>query len=328
MRHRLLSIILGFTILLCSGCGTTKEPLTATDFYFDTVIKILLYDTNDQKILDDAMELCQQYEKKFSRTIETSEISKINNSKGTPVTVSDETIELLKKGIHYSKLSNGAFDLTIAPLSNLWNFKDNTGTIPSDEEIKEKCSHINYENILIKGNTVTLLDPEMSIDLGGIAKGYVADQLKEFFISKGIEHGIIDLGGNVLLIGNKPDGSDFHIGIQKPFDERNETIASLSVHDKSVVSSGIYERYFKINDQIYHHILNPFTGFPYENNLLSVTIISDSSVDGDALSTTCFSLGLEKGMELIDQLENTEAVFITKDYKLHYSKNIEDIIIK
>ena len=328
MKSRLLSMLLCFAVLFSSGCARPKEPLTITDFFFDTVIRILLYDTADPSVLKEAMEICQEYENKFSRTIETSEISKINNSRGSAVTVSDETIELLKKAIYYSEISNGAFDITIAPVSSLWNFKENTGTVPSENEIQEARSHVNYKNILIEGNTVTLTDPEMAIDLGSIAKGYIADQLKKFFISKGIDHGIIDLGGNVLTIGNKPDGSNFHVGIQKPFDERNETIASLSVNDKSVVSSGIYERYFKTDGKIYHHILDPSTGYPYENNLLSVTILSDSSVDGDALSTTCFSLGLSKGMELINKTKNTEAIFITKDYELHYSKNIEDIILK
>ena len=329
MRRKILSIFLILCSLFATGCSPDPGvPFSKTDFFFDTVITISLYDKKDSGLIDSAFELCKEYENKFSRTIPTSEISKINKSKGQPVTVSDDTIFLLEKGLYYSRLSNGAYDLTIAPLSMLWDFKNNTGSIPSKKDILNRQKHVNYKNLLIDGNTVTLLDPEASIDLGSIAKGYIADQLKVFLVSKGVKHAIIDLGGNVLTIGNKTDGNNFTVGIQKPFDERNQTIASLSINDKSVVSSGIYERYFKIDDKIYHHILNPSTGYPYENDLLGVTIISDSSVDGDALSTTCFSLGLDKGLSLIDQIDDVEAVFITSDHELHYSKKIKDIIIK
>ena len=139
---------------------------------------------------------------------------------------------------------------------------------------------------------------------------------------------MINLGGNVLTIGGKPDDTPFHIGIQKPFAEQNETITSIPVTDRSVVSSGVYERYFKKDGKIYHHLLDSATGYPKENNLLSVTILSDSSADGDALSTTCFTLGLEKGMELINRLDNVDAIFVTDDYQLHYSEKINDTILK
>ncbi len=272
--------------------------------------------------------LCTKYENKFSRTISDSEISKINKSGGVPVEVSDETIELIQKGLDYGNLSNGAFDITIAPLSSLWDFKNNTGEIPADSLIQEAKSHVNYKNVVIDGNTVQLLDSKASLDLGGIAKGYIADRLKEFLRENNIEHAMINLGGNVLTIGGKPDDTPFHIGIQKPFAEQNETITSIPVTDRSVVSSGVYERYFKKDGKIYHHLLDSATGYPKENNLLSVTILSDSSADGDALSTTCFTLGLEKGMELINRLDNVDAIFVTDDYQLHYSEKINDTILK
>lgn len=326
MKYR-LSLLLLSCALIISGCKGvhTKEPLSKSGVFFDTIISIKLFDTKDPKLLDECFSMCKEYENKFSRTIPTSEISKINASKGETVTVSDETIELLNKGLHYSRVSGGAFDITIAPLSTLWDFKNNTGVIPDSTQIAEAKSHVNYENIIIENNTVRLTDPKSAIDLGGIAKGYIADQLKEFLTENGVEHAIISLGGNILTIGDKTDGSPFRVGVQKPFAQQNEFITTVSVKDKSVVSSGIYERYFKQNNTIYHHILDPKTGFPYQNNLLEVTIISDSSADGDALSTTCFALGLEKGLEFINQLEGTEAVFITDDYQLHYSKNLKKV---
>lgn len=330
MKHRYISIILTVCLLFFSGCTSpsAKEPISKSGIFFDTLISIKIWGTNDSSILDDCFALCTKYENKFSRTISDSEISKINKSGGVPVEVSDETIELIQKGLDYGNLSNGAFDITIAPLSSLWDFKNNTGEIPADSLIQEAKSHVNYKNVVIDGNTVQLLDSKASLDLGGIAKGYIADRLKEFLRENNIEHAMINLGGNVLTIGGKPDDTPFHIGIQKPFAEQNETITSIPVTDHSVVSSGVYERYFKKDGKIYHHLLDSATGYPKENNLLSVTILSDSSADGDALSTTCFTLGLEKGMELINRLDNVDAIFVTDDYQLHYSEKINDTILK
>lgn len=324
---KLFSMLLICTFFL-SGCQQkkTQEPISKSGMYFDTVITIQILDSNDNSILEDCFQLCAEYEAKFSNKIETSEVSQINNASGVPVTVSADTIELIKKGLYYSELSEGAFDITISPLSVLWDFKDkkdHKGTIPDSTTINEAISHVDYRNVLISGNTVTLTDPQASIDLGGIAKGYIADCLKAYLEEQGIKHALINLGGNVLTIGTKMDGTDYKIGIQKPFDKQNSAITSVSVHDKSVVSSGVYERYFKQDDTLYHHILNPATGYPYKNELLGVTIISQRSTDGDGLSTTCFALGLDKGLALINELDNTEAIFITDDYKLHYSAGLD-----
>ena len=318
-KHILPFLLSASVIFSGTGCSTppANESLEASGVYFDTIISIKIWGGN-QDILDHCKEMCSNYEQLFSRTIGTSDISKINASDGQPVEVDSETAELIEKGLYYSKLSGGKFDITIAPLSELWDIKNNPGNIPDEASIKEAISHINYQNVLVEGNTVTLKDPDAAIDLGGIAKGFIADKLKVYLKSEGIEHGQIDLGGNLLTIGSKTDGSDFHFGIQKPFAETNETITTVDVHDQSVVSSGIYERYFKKNGRIYHHLLDPETGYPFENNLLQVTIISGQSTDGDGLSTACFALGLEQGSRLIESLEDIQAIFVTDDYKLHY----------
>lgn len=182
---------------------------------------------------------------------------------------------------------------------------------------------MDYKNILIKDNTIQLLDPYASIDVGAIAKGYIADKLKDYLKDHGIRHALINLGGNVLAMGKKLDGSEYNIGIQKPFDQTGEPITSIRLSDKSVVTSGTYQRYFESEGKMYHHILDPHTGYPCENNLHSVTIITNSSLTADALSTTCFLLGYDKGLRLINQLDNVDAVFITKDNEIHYSKNFQ-----
>lgn len=321
MKYIKISLLFLFYIFIVSGCSATNtEKQSVTGLYFDTVIQIDAWGT-EPSILENCLELCQEYENKFSNTIETSEISQINHASGTPVTVSDDTIELLQKGITYGDLTNGKFDITISSVSNLWSFTDNPDKlIPNEDVIQEALTHVDYKNIQIEGNTVTLTDPDTKIDLGGIAKGYIADKLKKFLIESGVEHALINLGGNSLAVGSKYDGSAFRIGIQRPFDQQGSAISVLEVNDQSVVSSGIYERYFEKGNMIYHHILDTDTGFPVRNNLLQVTIVSDISVDGDALSTSCYSLGLEDGSKLIKQLDGIEAYFITDDYKIHHVK--------
>ena len=309
--------------ILLSGCTTLpkSESLTMTGTYFDTVVQIEVWGA-DQDMIEHCRKMCETYEQMLSATIKTSEISRINNAGGEPVSVSDDTAELIEKGIEYGEISGGLFDITIAPASGLWNFTDNEDkTLPDPDELAEAVSHIDYRCVHVDGNTVVLTDPEAQIDLGGIAKGYIADRLKEYLEGEGIEHALIDLGGNMLALGGRYDGTDFRIGLQKPFAETGTAMAALSINDQSVVTSGDYERYFEKDGVIYHHILAPSTGYPVQNDLDQVTIISERSVDGDALSTTCFAMGLEDGMELIRSLDGVEAIFVTKDGEIHTSSD-------
>ena len=172
---------------------------------------------------------------------------------------SSETANLIQEGIHYSELSGGAFDLTIEPVSALWDFKADKPTVPSSDAIAQAVSHVDYTKVDIQDNTITLEDPEAGIDLGAIAKGYIADQVKTYLKKQGIKHAIINLGGNVDVIGTKPDGSKYNIGIQKPFDESGEAITSVQLNDQTVVTSGIYERYFKKNG---NYIITSWTHGP------------------------------------------------------------------
>lgn len=319
-KYLRLPVLLFAALLLLAGCRETPS-VTGSGVFFDTIIRIEIQDSKDQELINRSMDLCRKYENMFSTTVEGSDIYRINHAGGQAVSVSEETVFLLEKAIQYSRLSGGRFDVTIAPASALWQFEDNTeGTIPSESAIAEAVSHIGWENIEIDGTEITMKDPAAQIDLGGIAKGYIADCLKEYLKSNGVEHALINLGGNLLAIGGRADGKAFRIGIQKPFDEQGQPVTSVEITDQSVVSSGIYQRYFKSGGRLYHHILDPETGWPYTNGLLGVTIISDSSADGDALSTSCFALGLNDGMSLIRSLDDgTKAIFITDDYKLHYS---------
>lgn len=323
----IFTICIIFTTLLC-GCSTSQTPISRTGFYFDTIIQITIYDSGKEKCLDECMELADKYEKLLSPTIEGSDIWNINHSNGQPVVVSDDTLMLLENALSYCDMTNGRIDLTIESVSELWDFHEDTGNanaqsrVPDKEKIEEALGHVDYHNLLINDNTVILTDPEASVTLGFIAKGFIADKIKEYLLSQNVKRAIINLGGNLLAVGSKPDGTPFQFGIQKPFDKQGAIIATLPVSDRSLVSSGIYERCFYRDDVLYHHILNSSTGYPVKNNLLGVTILSDSSMMGDALSTTCLILGLDEGMTLIESLDGVEAVFITDDYELHYSSGL------
>ncbi len=308
-----------------TGCSNKKvTEISKQGFLFDTFISIQLYNTDDTELLEEAFEICRKYEQTLSRTIPTSEIAQINAAKGNPVVVSSDTYTLIETGIEYGELSQGSFDITIAPLSQLWDFKNNTDTIPSVDTLQSASALVNYEAIVLDPETssVTLTNPQAMIDLGGIAKGFIADQVKQFLVANDVTYGIINLGGNVLTIGSKPDGMPYQVGIQKPFSDTGVPFTTVEITDQSIVTSGIYERYIEVDDVRYHHILNPQTGMPIENDLLSVTIISDSSAVGDALSTICMTKGLEDGMELIESLPHIEALFITSDYKMHKSSDL------
>jgi thiamine biosynthesis lipoprotein len=335
----LLSVIV-ISLSVFSGCGTsdrntdTKTPevpyITQSDFLLNTVITINLYDMQDKDILNECFKLIRKYENIYSRTNESSELYALNNGsaprKGSSYQISDEMSDILSFGLHYSELSKGAFDITIEPVSSLWNFIAENPEVPDEADIHAALPFVGYKNITLNGNQVTFGKEGNGFDLGAIAKGYIADRVKEFLLSEGVKSAMINLGGNVICVGEKPDGTPFHVGIQKPYADRNETIAVMDISDFSVVSSGVYERYFLLDGVSYHHILNPKTGYPYDNNLISVTIISEKSSDGDGLSTTCFALGLEKGLELIASLPNTYAVFITNDYQIYYSEGFEEAI--
>lgn len=318
-----IGLIMALSLFL-SGCASQNksEEKVYNDTLFDTVIQVKIYDNVDNRILEGCEKLCKKYDLLLSKTNKESDISKINQACGIPVTVSDETVSLIQKGMEYGDLSEGAFDITINSISSLWDFHSESGKIPSEQEINTNLPHVNYKNISITENQVTLSDEHASIDLGGIAKGYIADKLAEYLKDNGVRHAIINLGGNILTVGSKPDGSDYNIGIKDPSNPDGSPITCVKTSDKSVVTTGIYERFFEKDGIVYHHILDPKTGYPCDNTLASVTIITDSSADADALSTTCYLLGLEKGMKLIRSMENMDAIFITKDNEIIDSRDL------
>lgn len=322
-------LLLSLILLTLTGCKS-REPISKTAYMLNTFVTITLYDTQDQQILDGCLNLCESYEQMFSRTIETSEIYKLNHRapNETTVTISDDAARLIEKGLYYSQVSNGAFDITVEPITSLWDFTGDEHRIPDEAALKDAVKKVGYQNLQLDGNELTFLSPYTAIELGAIAKGYIADRLKDYLLDNGVNSAVINLGGNVLCVGEKPGKQPFKIGLQKPYADHTETIETMNIKDLSVVSSGVYERHFVIDGVNYHHILDPKTGYPYQNGLVSVTILSGESVDGDGLSTACFSLGMDKGMELVESMEGIYAIFITEDGKVHYSEGAERFLAK
>ena len=326
LKKILLTLSLLIVIFIFSGCS--KEPVSQTAYLLDTISTITIYDYSGEEqvndVINDCFSLCSDYENKLSRTIQSSEISAINSAQGNKTQVSDQTAELINKAVKYSELSNGKFDITIAPVSSLWDFKSESPAPPSDSEIKAALTHVNYKNISVDGNTVQLADKDASIDLGGIAKGYIGDKAKEFLIEKGVKKALINLGGNILVIC--PENDNLIIGIQDPNSQEGNITGAISTNGNSLVTSGIYQRCFEYNGKLYHHILDTSTGYPVDNNLASVTIIGPQSSDCDALSTTVFCLGIDDGLKLINSIDGYEAVLITKDNETIFSDGINKTV--
>ena len=289
-----------------------QDPQTTTIFAFDTVVSFKVYCSAE--LLAQASERCQYFEQHFSRTVEGSDIWNINNAGGAAVEVAQETADIIGTALEYCKASDGLFDISIGAVSSLWDFV--AGIKPEDKQIKEAVKHVDYRKITLEGTTVTLQDPDMMLDLGGVAKGYIADDLARMFRENGCESGYIDLGGNIYVLGHKPDGSAWNVGIQDPNDARETAIAKVACADMSVVTSGLYERQFEQGGKTYYHILDPKTGYPAKSDLLSSSVLSESSLDGDAYATWMFLLGSKGALDLLEKTEGMEGMVIDEDNKV------------
>lgn len=293
-----------------------------------TVVDVTIYDSNDEKILDRVFEKVKELEKTLSINENGTLVDEINAEAGIkPVKVDDDTYNIIKKGIEYAKLSNGLFDISVGPIVKLWNIGLPEAKVPTQDEINEKLPLIGYEDIELNENdkTVFLKRTGMMIDLGGIAKGYTADVISNILTEEGVKSAIINLGGNVFTHGKKVNGDEWRVGIQNPFSDRGDIVGSITTSNKSIVTSGIYERYIEKDGIKYHHILSPKTGYPYENEIAGITIISDTSTDGDALSTSVFAMGVEDGMKFVNSIDGIDAIFITKDNKVYITDGIRSV---
>ena len=312
--------LLSPVFLLSAGCSASQEPLSTTQFLFDTICEITIYD-GDQELLDQCVDQMRYFENTLSRTREGSDVWKINHAQGQGVEVSEDTLRILETGLAYGDKTDGLFDISIAPVVDLWDFQPlSDPVLPDQKDIDKALSHVNYKSVHVEGNTVTLSDPEGAVDFGAIAKGYISDCIYHTLKDGGCTSALINLGGNVMTVGSKPDGSPWRIGIKKPFpDEKSTLIQVVECSDQAIITSGTYERCFELDGVLYHHVLDPSTGWPVDSELASVSILTSNGMLGDTLSTCCLLLGLEKGMALIEDTPEVEALFITNDGQTHAS---------
>nr|WP_208459744.1 FAD:protein FMN transferase [Clostridium botulinum] len=315
--------------LVFVGCNSKpEEPVSRETYLMGTIISIKAYGKNADKAVQSSVDKISDIENKMSLNISTSEVNKINKNAGiAPVKVSKNTFDVIKASLIYSEKSKGSFDITVEPLVSLWGIGTDKARIPSKDEINNALILINYKDVVIneKESTVMLKRKGQAIDLGAIAKGYTADELKKILLNYNVSSAFLSLGGNVYVLGNKPDKTPWKIGVQNPLEPRGDYLGIVSVSDKSVVTSGNYERFFERNGKRYHHIFDTKTGYPAEKGLISVSIISDKSIDGDALSTSVYTLGLDEGKKLIESLKGVEAIFVTNDKKVYVTSGLKDV---
>ena len=341
IKHCTFSILVTSLLLSSaafSGCslknatGTTdtksQEPISATAIKLNTAVTVTIYDSQNRELLTECMNLCDKYEKIFSRTASDSELYKLNHRGLTPVAgtedtfqVSDSLAKLIKKGLSYSELSEGAFDIAIEPLTSLWDFTAEDPQVPEDALIQKALQKCDYHNVSVNDkNEVTLKTDDTAIELGAIAKGYIADRLKDYLISQDVKSAIINLGGNVYALGRKPDGSRWRIGIKDPNDVSN-VIGSIELENCAAVTSGTYDRSFVKNGKRYHHILSPSTGKPVDSDVASVTITSPSALTAEGYSTTLLCLGKHDGVKFAQSKTGImQAFFIDNTGEIAYAR--------
>ena len=316
------------TLCGCARSGSAKA-VSKSAVFFDTVVSVDIYPDNSagsEEIAEKCLEICDHYQKLFDEKIKTSDIAKINSSAGQTVPVDHDTAVMISDALYYSSLSNGKFDITIDPVSDLWDFHEGTYRVPSDNDLEKACKLVDYRNVNAdtKSNTVTLLSPGTSIDVGGAAKGYIADRIADYLKTQSITGAIINMGGDMYLLGTKPDKDLFNIGINDP--DANGCVMSLYLSDCAVATSGTYERTITQNGQVYHHILDPRTGKSADTDIKSVTVISNSSMTSDCLCTVCILLGSDRSMQLIENLPDTEAIMILNDGSIIKSSGSDSLI--
>ncbi|MBQ9288797.1 MAG: FAD:protein FMN transferase [Clostridia bacterium] len=302
--------------------ATAAERTSGVGFYFDTVVTIVLYGA-PEGLLDEIWADCARYEQLLSKTIQGSDVDRINHAGGQPVQVDHETWEILRRAVEVSDSSGHDFSVTIAPLTALWDFTDGTNRMPTDEERLAALPLVN-DDLLVLGENDTVTLPEgMEVDLGGIAKGYIADQIAAAIRGR-VLGATLNFGGNVYAVGIKPDASPFRVGIRDPQGGDNDSIAVVSVSDLSVVTSGIYERYFELNGVRYHHILDPETGISSDSDLASATIISKSSMTADAMATACIVMGRDKALQYLAE-QGMDGLLITRSGEIVTTDGFEDL---
>jgi len=337
--------------LLLAGCRQSPEP--QIELALGTVCIVNLYEDGTDRLYSRIFSRIREIDRRMTDfppigDEPPSEIIRIAEFAGIrPVEVGPDLIDVLRRALHFAELSGGAFDPTIGPLSKLWFRENPENAVPSREAVDSALSLVNWRDLEIdvEAGTAYLRRPGMSLDLGGIAKGYAADEAARLAAEAGVRRAVIDLGGNILVVGWLQRGSGtlarlfsrqvkvekpWRVGIQNPLGERGEVVGVVGVNDTSIVTSGIHERFFEAPDEAgnlrrFHHLLSTKDGFPAETGLLSVTVVAEDSMDADAVSTALFTLGYDRGMAMLENLPGIEAIFVFANRDVRITAGLEGI---
>lgn len=323
---------------------TDNQKVSRSTFALDTYITLTAYGRYAEGAIDAAISRIEQIEGMMSAYREDSSVSYINRMAAQePVKLKDGLAQVMACGLKYWRLTGGAFDLTVEPIVRLWGITSDNPHVPTREELEELLPLVGSDKLVFdeEKKTVFFTKPGMGIDLGGIAKGYAADEVERILRENGVTSAVIDLGGNIVVLGprrvdawewmrglfhNGISRNEWKVGIQQPFAPTGEYCLTVQVCDKAIVSAGAYERNFERDGVLYHHIISPKTGMPARGELDSVTVICDSSMEADALSTSIYVLGLDAGMQLADEC-GADVILIDRDKKIHTTLNLADVDI-
>lgn len=324
---KIVSIVLvGCLVVGLAACSQQREeeqtPDTRDFFAMNTYIRLEAYGDGAEDALALAQARIEELERLWSVTDENSDIYAVNHSGGQPVSVSDDTAAVVSFALEMAGETVGALEPTIYPVLTAWGFTTDEHRVPSQAEIAELLESVDYRRVSVNGTTIQL-EPGMMLDLGAVGKGYTSDEVAALLQEKGITSALLDLGGNIVMIGSRPDGSDWRLGLQNPFE--NDTVGVLTVSDCAVVTSGNYENFFTADDgTIYGHIIDPTTGYPVNNDLTSVTIVAKDGKLCDALSTSLFVMGADSAIEYWREHPGFEMILITQDRQVLVTEGLEN----
>lgn len=317
-------------LLVLAACGEddprelTNQPAQDERILMGTMARIQIFNPDKEDALEEAFDRVEELDEVFSMQNPDSEISAINEAAGIePVEVSEDVYYVMEQALEYAHDSNGRFDPTIGVVTDLWGIGQEDAAVPSEEELEAAVELVNYEQVEMneEEQTIFLQEEGMMIDLGAIAKGYITDEAARTLAAHDVDTAIVDMGGDIFVMGHSSRGPEepWNVGIQDPYEARGEILGMLPVTDEAIVTSGIYERVIEEGGNTYHHLMDPSTGYPFENDIAGISIIAENALDGDALATIVFSMGVEEGLDYVNDLEGVEVVFVTRDEEVRVS---------
>lgn len=319
MRKFLLCLIAA--ALLLAGCSNSVSTVSGEYYALDTICTQQVTGGDARAAADEVGIMLSRITQEMSMN-EGSYLYAVNSAAPHGTDVSEETADLLETALTLAADTGGAFDPTIGPVSSLWDISGNP-RVPSQDELAAAVSLVDYTGVTVGGTTVTLAQPGMIIDLGGIGKGFAADLAAQIYEKYRVQTALLNLGGNIYAYGANTDGIGYRIGLRDPYGAENDYFAIVSLKNTSVVTSGVYERYFESGGVTYHHLFDPETGYPVSNGLVAVTVVCESSTTADALSTALFVMGLNDGLEFAEALSGVEAAFITEGREVYVTQGLK-----